>query len=84
MRCKILSILASVFLCSRYHDYWRFVTQRLSFLVSLVVYLESDRLAGRSEVASCLGSEWYNIHTSVCLVNGGWSSGSVGCLLPWQ
>ena len=51
-----LLIIVPGLLCS-YHDYWRFVTQRLSFLVSLLVYLESGRLATRVEVAHLLGSE---------------------------
>lgn len=39
----------------RYHDHWRFVTQRLSFISSLVIYLESERLATREEVGQMLG-----------------------------
>ena len=43
--------------CYRYHDFWRFVTQRLSFLSSLLVYLESGDLATHSQVADMLGSK---------------------------
>lgn len=39
----------------RYSDHWRFVIQRLSFLASLLVYLESDSLATRLDVAQLLG-----------------------------
>ncbi|XP_071497928.1 translin-like [Diadema antillarum] len=39
----------------RFHDHWRFVTQRLTFLASLVIYLETERLASREEVAELMG-----------------------------
>lgn len=39
----------------RFHDHWRFVMQRLAFLGSLLVYLESGRLATRYDVASIIG-----------------------------
>jgi len=43
----------------RYCDHWKFVTQRLCFIVSLVVYLESSSveasLATRDQVADMLG-----------------------------
>ena len=37
------------------------MTQRLSFLSSLLIYLESERLATRAEVADMLGSEVISI-----------------------
>lgn len=39
----------------RYHDHWRFVTQRLSFVCSLVVFLEAGILIKRETVAEILG-----------------------------
>ncbi|XP_075219455.1 translin [Lycorma delicatula] len=38
-----------------YNDHWRYVTQQLSFLVALVVYLESERLVTREEFADIIG-----------------------------
>lgn len=40
----------------RFHEHWRFVTQRLVFLIALTIYLETGRLATREEVADILGS----------------------------
>lgn len=39
----------------RYHDQWRFVTQRLCFLVALVIYLEIKVLVTKDTVAEILG-----------------------------
>ena len=39
----------------RYHDHWRFALQRLSFVASFVIYLETGKLATRSEVAQMIG-----------------------------
>uniref|UniRef100_A0A1E1WZI8 Translin n=1 Tax=Amblyomma aureolatum TaxID=187763 RepID=A0A1E1WZI8_9ACAR len=39
----------------RFHDHWRFVTQRLCFLVALSIYLEEERLVQRDQVADMLG-----------------------------
>lgn len=39
----------------RFHDHWRFVTQRLCFLAALTVYLESEQLVQRDQVAEMLG-----------------------------
>jgi len=39
----------------RFHDQWRFVTQRLCFLASLVVYLEVKVLVTKETVAEILG-----------------------------
>ncbi|XP_054710079.1 translin-like [Uloborus diversus] len=39
----------------RYHDHWRFVTQRLIFSASFIVYLESGKLLEREEGAEFLG-----------------------------
>lgn len=39
----------------RFNDHWRFVIQRLCFLASLLVYLESEKLATRESVAELLG-----------------------------
>ncbi|XP_041460175.1 translin-like [Lytechinus variegatus] len=39
----------------RFHDHWRYCIQRLAFSASLIVYLESERLATREEVAEFLG-----------------------------
>lgn len=39
----------------RYHDQWRFVTQRMAFLAALIVYLESGKLVEWDEAAEILG-----------------------------
>uniref|UniRef100_A0A0K8R7K9 Translin n=1 Tax=Ixodes ricinus TaxID=34613 RepID=A0A0K8R7K9_IXORI len=39
----------------RFHDHWRFVSQRLVFLAALTTYLESETLIQREEVAAMLG-----------------------------
>jgi len=39
----------------RYNDQWRFPTQRLSYLATLLIYLRDNRLASRNEVAALLG-----------------------------
>lgn len=39
----------------RFHDHWRFVSQRLVFLAALIVYLESETLLPREEAAKFLG-----------------------------
>ncbi|XP_072020881.1 translin-like [Amphiura filiformis] len=39
----------------RFHDHWRFVSQRLVFLSALIVYLETEQLISREEVAQILG-----------------------------
>lgn len=41
----------------RYHDHWRFVTQRAAFLASLTIYLESGQLASRETVAEMIGGK---------------------------
>ncbi|XP_066541955.1 translin isoform X2 [Hoplias malabaricus] len=41
----------------RFHEHWRFVLQRLTFLAAFVVYLESESLVTREEVAKILGTE---------------------------
>lgn len=46
----------------RFHDQWRFVTQRLCFLASLIIYLEVKILATKETVAEILGGiriKWY-------------------------
>jgi len=39
----------------RYCDHWRFITQRLCFIASLLIYLETLNLATREQVANLLG-----------------------------
>lgn len=39
----------------RFCDHWRFVSQRFAFLGAFIVYLESDRLITRPELAEMLG-----------------------------
>jgi len=39
----------------RFHDHWRFVMQRLSFLSALIVYLESEQLISQAQCAEFLG-----------------------------
>ena len=44
-----------LFLGIRYCDHWKFVTQRLCFIASLLIYLETSSLATRDQVADLLG-----------------------------
>ncbi|XP_044738662.1 translin [Chrysoperla carnea] len=39
----------------RFHDQWKFVTQRLAFLIALTIYLEVGILVSRETVAEILG-----------------------------
>lgn len=39
----------------RYHDHWRFSMQRVSFLAALQVYLKSEQIITRAQVAEMLG-----------------------------
>lgn len=39
----------------RYNDHWRFVTQRLCFLASLLIFLEVGTLVSKDTVAEILG-----------------------------
>lgn len=39
----------------RFHEHWRFVTQRLCFLASLIIYLEVKILVHKDTVAEILG-----------------------------
>ncbi|XP_061696994.1 translin [Syngnathoides biaculeatus] len=41
----------------RFHEHWRFVLQRLTFLAAFVVFLESEALVTREEVARTLDIE---------------------------
>lgn len=41
----------------RYHDHWKFVTQRLAFLIALTIYLEVGILVSRDTVAEILGGK---------------------------
>ena len=43
----------------RFCDHWRFVSQRFAFLGAFIVYLESDRLITRPELAEMLGGTVY-------------------------
>ncbi|NP_001080426.1 translin L homeolog [Xenopus laevis] len=42
----------------KFHDQWRFVLQRLVFLASFLVYLETETLVTREAVAEILGIEY--------------------------
>lgn len=42
----------------RYNDHWRYVTQRLSFLIALTIYLEVGMLVSRETVAGILGGKY--------------------------
>lgn len=61
---------------SRFHEHWRFVLQRLAFLAAFVVYLESESLVTREEVAQILGSRcqfiWVPLF-QLALFPSGWS-----------
>lgn len=39
----------------KYHDQWRFVTQKLCFLASLIIYLEIKVLLSKDTAAEMLG-----------------------------
>jgi len=39
----------------RFNDHWRFVVQRYTFLVTLIYFLEAEKLALHSDVAQLLG-----------------------------
>jgi len=39
----------------KYHDNFRFVNQRLAQLAALIIYLESEKMASREEVAKMMG-----------------------------
>jgi len=39
----------------RFHDHWRFITQRLCFLSSLIHYLQTEQLLNRQQCATMLG-----------------------------
>lgn len=39
----------------KYHDQWRFVTQKLCFLASLIIYLEIKVLLSKETAAEMLG-----------------------------
>lgn len=41
-----------------YHDMWRFVNQRLTFLISLTLFLETGKLATINQVAEILGCKY--------------------------
>ncbi len=41
----------------KYHDHFRFVNQRLAQLAALTVYLESEKMATREEVAQLMGGK---------------------------
>ncbi|XP_074652926.1 translin-like [Tubulanus polymorphus] len=39
----------------RFHDHWKFVSQRLVFICALIVYLETESLITKDETAAMLG-----------------------------
>ncbi|XP_013784756.1 translin-like [Limulus polyphemus] len=41
----------------KFHDHWRFVSQRLTFVAALTVYLETESLIEREQAAEMLGVE---------------------------
>uniref|UniRef100_A0A8V0ZLY9 Translin n=1 Tax=Gallus gallus TaxID=9031 RepID=A0A8V0ZLY9_CHICK len=49
--------LKTKFPADQFHEHWRFVLQRLVFLASFVVYLETETLVTREAVAEILGIE---------------------------
>lgn len=50
---SIVGVECSAF--SRYSDHWTFITQRLIFIIALVIYLEAGFLVTRETVAEMLG-----------------------------
>ena len=44
----------------RFHDHWRFSIQRLAFLASLIVYLESGQMATIEQVAEMIGGKLHH------------------------
>ncbi|CAO1367263.1 unnamed protein product [Diamesa tonsa] len=49
----------------RYFDHWNFITQRLVFLIALVIYLEAGFLVQRDTAAEILGSKYKSIIRSL-------------------
>ena len=39
----------------RFHDHWKFIMQRLSYLAALICYLQTEKLITREETAQMLG-----------------------------
>ena len=62
LKCFFLSRPSSF----RFHEHWRFVLQRLAFLAAFVVYLESETLVTREEVARILGSKYRFTCEALC------------------
>lgn len=52
----------------RFHEHWRFVLQRLAFLSAFVVYLESETLVTRDEVAQILDSRYQFVSCSLSVL----------------
>lgn len=46
----------------RYHDHWRYVTQRLCFLAGLIIYLEVGTLVSKDTAAEILGGTLANYY----------------------
>lgn len=46
-----------VYTYCRFCDHWRFVSQRFAFLGAFILYLESERLITRQELAEMLGGQ---------------------------
>jgi hypothetical protein len=42
----------------RFSDHWRFIMQRFAFLVTLLYFLESEKLALHEDVAKILGGNY--------------------------
>jgi Translin family len=51
-----------------YHDMWRFVNQRLTFLISLTLFLETGKLATINQVAEILGRKCRTGGVSISLL----------------
>lgn len=54
-RYKVLAAIIPQKEYYRYHDHWRFVTQRLCFSAALVVFLEDGVLIAKEKTAEILG-----------------------------
>ena len=53
--------------CVRFCDHWRFVNQRFAFLGAFIIYLESERLITREELATMLAGLSFSVHACVCV-----------------
>jgi len=52
---SVVGVLCATFCIQRYSDHWTYITQRLIFLIALVIYLEAGFLVTGETAAEMLG-----------------------------